>query len=198
MNDRIVTPEGITPPERFTQDQLDWRAWLEPVAEEELTEYQYDALVTRSRSKNEYFRLLARDPEILRERTKTDNDIFYNTKLGLPRADREVAATATSRFNGCVYCASVHSGFATFHSKRRDDVQRLLDQGPDAEQAPRWRAIIDASIALTQTPPAFGPQHVTALRDAGLDDLEIHDAIQGAAFFNWANRLMLSLGEPAS
>ena len=32
----------------------------------------------------------------------------------------------------------------------------------------------------------------------GLDDLAISDVIQAAAFFNWANRLMLSLGEPAA
>lgn len=198
MNDRVVIPEGITPPERFTQDQLGWVPWLEPVAEDELTEYQYEALVSRGRAKNEYFRLLARDPEILRERTKTDNDIFYNTKQGLPRADREIAATATSRLNGCVFCASVHSGFASFHSKRPDDVQRLLDEGPGSAQDPRWRAIIDAAVALAQTPPAFGPEHVQAMRDAGMDDLEIQDAIQGAAFFNWANRLMLSLGEPTA
>jgi alkylhydroperoxidase family enzyme len=30
----------------------------------------------------------------------------------------------------------------------------------------------------------------------GLDDAEIVDVINSAAFFNWANRLMLSLGEP--
>lgn len=35
------------------------------------------------------------------------------------------------------------------------------------------------------------------LRAVGLDTLAISDLIQGAAFFNWANRLMLSLGEPA-
>ncbi len=34
------------------------------------------------------------------------------------------------------------------------------------------------------------------LRGAGLDDASIVDVIGGAAFFNWANRLMLSLGEP--
>jgi alkylhydroperoxidase family enzyme len=39
---------------------------------------------------------------------------------------------------------------------------------------------------------------VTRLRAAGLDDAEIVDVINGAAFFNWANRLMLSLGEPAA
>jgi uncharacterized peroxidase-related enzyme len=49
---------------------------------------------------------------------------------------------------------------------------------------------------LTDTPIAFGSQQVEALRAAGLDELEIVDVINGAAFFNWANRLMLSLGEP--
>jgi alkylhydroperoxidase family enzyme len=38
--------------------------------------------------------------------------------------------------------------------------------------------------------------HDQRLREAGLSDEEISDVIHGAAFFNWANRLMLSLGEP--
>ena len=43
-----------------------------------------------------------------------------------------------------------------------------------------------------------GPQHVERLRRAGLDDLAIADVIHAASFFNWANRLMLSLGEPSA
>jgi alkylhydroperoxidase family enzyme len=39
---------------------------------------------------------------------------------------------------------------------------------------------------------------VERLRHVGLDDLAIADVIHAAAFFNWANRLMLSLGEPAA
>ncbi|MBP2436522.1 putative peroxidase-related enzyme [Microbacterium amylolyticum] len=42
----------------------------------------------------------------------------------------------------------------------------------------------------------FGAEDVSRLRAAGFDDAEILDIIGGAAFFNWANRLMLSLGEP--
>jgi uncharacterized peroxidase-related enzyme len=53
-----------------------------------------------------------------------------------------------------------------------------------------------ATAALTATPIAFGSSHVMQLRAAGLDDAEIVDVINAAAFFNWANRLMLSLGEP--
>nr|WP_264674008.1 alkylhydroperoxidase domain protein [Planctomonas psychrotolerans] len=176
---------------------LDWLPWLDPVAEADLTPAQLDGLVDKARAKNAYFRLLARDPQILRERTKTDIDIFYNAKSGLPRAERELAATATSRFNGCIYCASVHARFAAHFSKRVDDVDRLLDEGVDAAQDERWAAIVEASVALARTPSRFGVEHVTRLRSSGLDDLEIQDVIQGASFFNWANRLMLSLGEPS-
>jgi alkylhydroperoxidase domain protein len=142
------------------------------------------------------FLLLARDPEILEARTKTDKDIFYNTKAGLPRAERELAATATSRYNGCIFCASVHARFASHHSKRTEDLQNLLDHGTDVDLGRRWNAVVASSVALTSTPSEFGKEQIERLRTEGLDDLEIADAIHGAAFFNWANRLMLSLGEP--
>ena len=38
--------------------------------------------------------------------------------------------------------------------------------------------------------------HLDALRAAGFDEQAVADVIHSAAFFNWANRLMLSLGEP--
>jgi alkylhydroperoxidase domain protein len=142
--------------------------------------------------------LLARDPQILESRTKADKDIFYNPEAGLPRADRELAAAAVSRDNGCIFCASVHARFASTYSKRRDAVQRLLDEGVEADLGERWNAIVEASVALTQTPSAFGPRHVERLRALGLDNLAIADVIHSAAFFNWANRLMLSIGEPTA
>jgi alkylhydroperoxidase domain protein len=188
---------NVNPPVVFTQDELGWVSWIDPLPEAELTERHFAGLVDRSRSKSEYFRLLVRDPEVLEARTKTDKDIFYNVADGLPRAERELAAAATSRYNGCIYCASVHARFATTYSKRRDDVQRLLDEGVGADLGERWNAVVKASVALAATPIAFGPDNVEELRRAGLDDAEIVDVINGASFFNWANRLMLSLGEPS-
>lgn len=186
----------INPPVVFTQDELDWVSWIDPLPETELTERHFTGLVDRSRAKSEYFRLLVRDPEVLEARTKTDKDIFYNTADGLPRAERELAAAATSRFNGCIYCASVHARFASTYSKRRDDVQRLLDQGVGTDLGERWNAVVKASVALAATPIAFGADHIEELRRVGMDDAEIVDVINSASFFNWANRLMLSLGEP--
>jgi alkylhydroperoxidase domain protein len=197
MTERVIRHPDNHEPVQFTLAMLDWLPWLEPPAEADLTERQRLSLVDAARSKSAYFRLLARDPDILEARTRTDKDIFYNIAQGLPRAERELAAAATSRHNGCIYCASVHARHAITFSKRTRDVQRLLDTGVTADLTERWNAIVAASAALTATPIAFGAAHVARLRLAGLDDAEIADVIHAAAFFNWANRLMLSLGEPA-
>ena len=193
---RILTHPGASVPAAFTQAELGWLPWLEPADEATLTERQYAGLVDRPRAKSDYFRLLVRDPDILRARTLTDKDIFYNAADGLPRAERELAAAATSRFNGCIFCASVHARFASHHSKRHDDVQRLLDHGTDAAQDAAWRAVVDAAVALAATPSRLTVSHLDALRGAGFDEQAVADVIHSAAFFNWANRLMLSLGEP--
>ena len=197
MTDKTLTPPAHDEPVVFTRDQLDWLPWLEPLAESELTPRHMTALVDAPRAKSPYFRLLARDPAVLEARTRTDKDIFYNTQAGLPRAERELAAAATSRLNGCIYCASVHARHAAVYSKREGDVDKLLEKGVGADLDERWNAIVAASVALTAIPITFGPEHVARLRKAGLDELALVDLINAASFFNWANRLMLSLGVPA-
>jgi alkylhydroperoxidase domain protein len=197
MTDAILTPSGHRVPDVFTRAMLDWLPWLEPLAEEELTPRHVEALVDKARVKSAYFRLLAHDPDALEHRTRTDKDIFYNTDAGLPRAERELAAAAASRLNGCIYCASVHARHAVTYSKREADVDRLLAEGVKVDLGERWNAIVEAAVDLTVTPIRFGDAHVLRLRAAGLDDEAISDLIHASAFFNWANRLMLSLGEPA-
>ena len=187
---------AATPPNAFTRAQIGWAPSLPPLPEEALTERHRTALIDAARAKSDYFRLLARDPDALYHRTLTDKDIFYNLDGGASRADRELAATAASRFNGCIFCASVHARFAATYSKREAEIDRLLEEGAGAELGERWNAIAAAAVALSATPCRFGPEHVRQLRASGLDDLAIADIIQGAAFFNWANRLMLALGEP--
>ena len=196
MTDHILAYDDLDVPAVFTQDQLGWVPWLEPLPADELTDRHRTALVDPARANSAYFMLLARDPDILLARTKTDKDIFYNPEAGLPRAERELSALATSRLNGCIFCASVHARFASHHSGRRADVERVLEGGVEVEVGERWEAIMAASVALTNLPMSFGPEHVARLRAVGLDDLAVADVIQGAAFFNWAIRLMLSLGQP--
>ena len=120
--------------------------------------------------------------------------------LVLPRAERELAATVASKINGCIYCASVHARKASQLSKDDATVEALLAVRPGQSlsegQSARWQAEINFAAALSVTPPAATPLHLAALEKEGLDTLAQLDLVQSAAFFAWANRLMLTLGEP--
>ncbi|MDD7582161.1 alkylhydroperoxidase domain protein [Corynebacterium sp. 32222D000AT] len=192
----VETPE-VVHPGRFVNHALGWKPWVPGLSKEDFTEEQREALIKPERIEQPYFRLLARDPAALKARTLTDLDIFYNTDGGLGRAERELAATVVSRLNGCEYCASVHQQRYVDEGGDRETIDRLLDDGVDIELGRAdWAAIRDAAVAISRTPLEFGAEHVDALREAGLDDQAVLDVIYSSSFFNWANRLMLTLGTP--
>jgi alkylhydroperoxidase domain protein len=196
---QIIRPDDtLKRPRAFTVDQLAWTPWLVPLDLADASPKQAAAL-EGARGNSPYFRLLALDVDVLTERTATDRGIFY-TPGGAPRAERELAAAATSRLNGCIYCASVHARLAAQLGKRPEEIDRILSNGvtpgTDNHLDPRWQAVVDLAVALAPTPPTATPQHVARLREIGFSDLEILDVLQAGAFFAWANRLMLTLGEP--
>ncbi len=187
----------VAKPQGFVAHSLGWKPWVPPQPKDKFTEAQRDALIKPERIDMEYFRLLARDPAALKARTLTDLDIFYNIDGGLGRAGRELAATVVSRLNGCEYCASVHQQRAKEEGGDAAAIDRLLEEGVGADLgSTQWSAIRDAALALTESPFSFDASHVSGLREAGFDTLAIIDVINSSAFFNWANRLMLTLGEP--
>ena len=183
--------------EGFTLQELQWAAWLTTVDAASATPEQLAVLdeSTATARTSPYYLTLLHDVDALRERSRLFNAVMYGIG-GLPRAERELATVAVSRINGCPYCASVHARLYAQLAKDADTVQRIFDQGVQADLPPRLRALVDYAAALTETPPAAGAKELAALRNAGLSELEILDATHAIAMFAWANRLMQTLGEP--
>lgn len=184
---------------KFTLDSVAWRAWLDPIAIETATTEQNAVLEesTPTAKTSPYYLLLVQDVDVLRERSRLYNAIMYGPR-GLPRTDRELAAVAVSRVNGCVYCASVHIQRYIQLTKRPELMQRLIDEGVETELPPRERTIVDFAVKLTRTPTALAAADLAPLRQLGLTDQEILDLTHVVAMFAWANRLMQTLGEPVS
>lgn len=181
----------------FTSETLEWQAWLPVVKLDEATPAQL-AILESSHPKaksSDYYLLLAHQPRILEERSIVFNAIMY-APGGLSRAERELASAAVSRLNGCVYCAAVHAQRFEQLSKRNDAIVQLFDEPRGAGTTARERAIVQASLDLTEDPAHFGAAQLQAARAAGLSGLELLDLIHAVAIFAWANRLMLNLGEP--
>ena len=181
---------------RFTMAEVGWEPRVPPVDAATATPAQLAALEAcpPAQRRSTYFLTLANDPASLSERGALFNTVMYAPR-GLPRAERELATAVTSMANGCVYCTSVHARRFADLTKQPEAMQRILDEGFGAETDPRRRAIAAYSDKLTRTPAAIGPADLRALRDAGLDDLQILDLNHAVAMFANANRLMQSLGE---
>ncbi|QTW20085.1 CMD domain-containing protein [Comamonas kerstersii] len=180
----------------YTSETLDWKSWLpvlDPATATPDQQHTLDVSHPKARTMDFYL-LLCRQPQVLLERSQAFNAIMY-APGGLSRAEREVAATAVSRVNGCVYCASVHAQRFEQLAKRNDVMAQIFDDPHTAGTQARERAIIQAAITLTRDPAGLGAAHIQALRAAGLNDLEVLDMLHAAALFGWANRLMLNLGE---
>lgn len=181
----------------FTNQTLEWKAWLDVLDLDRATPAQLEVLaMSHPKAKeSDYYRFLAHQPEVLKQRSEAYNAIMY-APGGLARADRELGALTVSRINGCVYCASVHAQRFEQLAKRNDTVQQVFDDPRSAGTTERERAVAHFAVQMTEDPSGVGPQAIRALEGVGLNDAEILDLIHAVAIFGWANRLMLNLGEP--
>lgn len=181
---------------RFSIVPFAWQPWTRTIAEVESMPAQWAVLdeVVPAMKKNPYYLLLAHDPQPLRQRTGLFNGIMKG-EGGSPRSDRELAAVAASRVNGCVYCAAVHARAYSQFTGDTDQIQRLLDEGVSTQLRARERAIVDVAVKLTEDPAGFAAADLEPLRRLGLSDLEMLDVTNGAAIFAWANRLLQTLGQ---
>ena len=166
----------------FTNESLEWDAWLDVVDLDHATTDQI-AVLEESHPKakvSDYYRFLVHQPEILRQRSAAFNAIMY-APGGLPRAERELSTTVVSRLNGCVYCASVHAQRFEQLAKRNDVIRQVFADPHSAGTTKREEAIARFSAALTEHPNEIDAGRLHELREVGLTDAEILDLIHSIA-----------------
>ncbi|WP_333903635.1 CMD domain protein [Achromobacter insolitus] len=196
-NTAATAPGALIKAHGFTNESLEWKAWLDVVNVDTATPEQI-AVLEESHPKakvSDYYLFLVHQPEILRQRSTAFNAIMY-APGGLSRAERELGSTYVSRVNGCVYCASVHAQRFEQLAKRNDVIAQVFEDPATAGTTARELAIGKFSIQITEAPAAVNADSIQALKDAGLNEGEILDLLHSDAIFAWANRLMLNLGEP--
>ncbi|RMX04972.1 carboxymuconolactone decarboxylase [Corticibacter populi] len=199
---RLPPPGSVLRIHGFTNETLDWHAWL-PVLDVAQASAEQNAILDASHPKarsSDFYLLLALQPAILGERSSVFNTIMY-APGGLPRAERELATAVVSRINRCVYCLSVHAQRFEQLAKRNDVVAQLFADPHSTGTNARERAVAQLAAALTEAPAKVRAETLAPLQAAGATPLEVLDAINASALFAWANRLMLNLGEavqPAS
>lgn len=124
-------------------------------------------------------------------------NVLHHTGNELPTWLLEAVGVHVSLLNDCDYCVDHHAaGLRRLlaDDDRYDAIRSSIDSGGLAAFDARERAILSYARQLTLAPASISERDLDALRAAGLDDGEILEVNQVAAYFAYANRTVLGLG----
>jgi len=111
------------------------------------------------------------------------------------RAEREIVGVTVSRLNQCTYCQTHHgAGLKRLLPTDRKHIADEVIAGDTTNLTDRENAMVTYATKLTLDPGSITQADIDDLKAAGLTDREILDTAQTAAYFAYANRIVLGLG----
>lgn len=128
-----------------------------------------------------------------------DHMALYQTimfgKSPLRRVVREMMAVVVSASNECNYCITHHAEAVQHYWKDADRVLQLEKDYTQCELKPVEMLLCEYAEDLTKNPGTHnGEKWANTLREEGLEDKAVLDAALVVAYFNFVNRLVISLG----
>lgn len=139
-------------------------------------------------------RAMAVSPNTLRRFMTYYIDLMNPSKGRLPVRERELIAVIVSHENGCGYCTLNHTQGLGRALKDPVRAKRIATDHHLVDLSEREQALADIAVAITQDPRSVDADDLDYLRELGLDDEEIAEAIEIIAWFNHSNRLAVPLG----
>jgi uncharacterized peroxidase-related enzyme len=141
-----------------------------------------------------WIRALSVNAETARRFVAYFGSLFDPSQGLLPIAERELIAVVVSSTNGCGLCEIHHTNAL---AEALDDAERARRIALDHHLAPlseREAALVALASKVTEDPKHVEPADFERLREAGLSDPEILEALEISAWFNHTNRIFISLG----
>jgi len=106
----------------------------------------------------------------------------------LTEGERELIATIVSSRNECRFCTAAHTAAANVlleETVTSDAVKKDIETAPVTE---KMKALLHIAALVQQSGKAVTAEAITAAKEAGATDLEIHDTVLIAALFCLYNR----------
>ena len=115
------------------------------------------------------------------------NEVLRGPSFWTP-GEREYMAVFTSRLNECPYCVRVHAETTRMESRGEVDVDAGVAGRPEVA------AVLPLLEKVGRTPDEVRREDVERVREAGVPDDAIVDALHVALIFNLVNRLANAFG----
>lgn len=154
----------------------------------------YEEVIKKRGKLSNVIRIQSLNPEAMTRHLDLYMTIMYG-ESPLKRYQREMMAVVVSVANNCDYCHTHHGAALNHFWKDPDKVAQLK-----MDHTSIGLDIIDQNLCkmawnVTKDPGATTEdKFVAPLREAGLEDRAILDAMQVISYFNFVNRMVLGLG----
>jgi len=117
------------------------------------------------------------------------------SKSELTRVEREMMAVVVSAANQCEYCQLHHAQALNHYWKNEAKVNQLRIDFEEVELSARESTLCSFANLLTVAPEVYKEEkYLNGLKKTGLSDNAILDASLVVSYFNFVNRIVLSLG----
>lgn len=153
----------------------------------------YDEIISTRGKIAEVHKIQSLNPEAL----KAHMDLYLSTMFGkspLKRYQREMIAVVVSSANRCEYCIHHHEQALLAYWKDPERTRELIHNHTLEDLTDQEKLLCKLARNLTLMPGEKNEEQVQALREAGITDRAILDAVQIIAYFNFVNRMVLALG----
>lgn len=125
-------------------------------------------------------------------------DLYMTIMFGkspLKRVQREMIGVVVSKANNCKYCQLHHAEAVNHYWKDDEKTEQLSQDYTELELSETDRLLCEYAWELTKNPDIQTEnKYFNPLRNLGVDDRAILDATLVIAYFNFVNRIVLSLG----
>jgi len=154
----------------------------------------YEDIVKKRGKLAEVHKIQSLRPESIVNHMDLYMEIMF-TRSDLSRAEREMMAVVVSVGNECEYCRLHHAEALNHYWKDNEKLSLLISDFRDAGLSEKEIALCEFARELTLHPGSFQDETmIDKLRETGLADNAILDATLVVAYFNFVNRIVLSLG----
>jgi uncharacterized peroxidase-related enzyme len=120
-------------------------------------------------------------------------DIMFG-QSPLKRYQREMIAVVVSATNQCEYCVKHHKEALLNYWKSEEKANAVIQQLYDDAISQEDKALCVFAREVTLNPELATQQKIKNLTDMGFDDRAILDATLVISYFNFVNRIVLTLG----
>ena len=125
-------------------------------------------------------------------------NVLHHSRNTLPKWLLEAIGVCVSIINQCEYCIEHHyEGMRKLieDDQRSQSIREALEEGdPSKVFESKELATMNYAVKLTTNPQNISPDDIEKLRINNVDDGEILEINQVAAYFAYANRMVLGLG----